>query len=119
MPSNTPFVVRNIAFFVMLGFAVLEVLFIVGEYWTDPGGVEAIVGSIGVVATIVGVSIWAWFSPRTAQYYLWASVGGDRGGGPVVGGGSTLRDGCDGRAGADHPGRGDHRGSAAGVLGPT
>ncbi len=75
MPSNTPFVVRNIAFFVMLGFAVLEVLFIVGEYWTDPGGVEAIVGSIGVVATIVGVSIWAWFSPRTAQYYLWASVG--------------------------------------------
>jgi len=74
MPSNTPYVVRNIAFFAMLGFAVLEVLFIIGEYWTDPGGVEAIVGSIGIVATIVGVSIWAWFSPRTAQYYLWASV---------------------------------------------
>lgn len=75
LPSNTPFVVRNIAFFGMLGFAVLEVLFIVGEYWTDPGGVEAIVGSIGVIATIVGVSAWAWFSPHTAKYYLWASVG--------------------------------------------
>lgn len=66
--------VRNIAFFGMLGFAVLEVLFIIGEYWADPGGIEAIIGSIGIVATIVGVGIWAWLSPRTAQYYLWVSA---------------------------------------------
>lgn len=75
MPSQTPFVVRNIAFFAMLGFAVLEVLFITGEFIADPGGVEGIVGSAGIIATIVGVSIWAWFSPNTAKYYLWASVG--------------------------------------------
>lgn len=71
----TRFAIRNIAFFVMLGFALLEVLFIVGEFWAEPGGVEAVVGSIGIVATITGVSAWAWFSPRTAQYYLWISAG--------------------------------------------
>ena len=68
-------VVRNIAFFGMLGFALLEVLFIVGEYWADPGGVEAIVGSIGVIGTILGVSLWALLSPHTARYYLWVTVG--------------------------------------------
>ena len=71
----TRVVVRNIAFFGMLGFAVLEVLFIVGEYWAEPGGIEAVVGSIGIVATMIGISVWAWFSPRTAQYYLWVSAG--------------------------------------------
>lgn len=68
-------VVRNVAFFMMAGFAVLEVMFVVGEYWVDASAVEATVGSIGIVATITGVSAWAWFSPRTAQYYLWASAG--------------------------------------------
>lgn len=68
-------VIRNLAFFGMVGFALLEVLFIVGEYAADPGGVQAVVGSIGVIGTITGISIWAWFSPRTAQYYLWATVG--------------------------------------------
>lgn len=68
-------VTRNFAFFGMAGFALLEVLFIVGEYAADPGGVQAIIGSIGVIGTISGISIWAWLSPRTAQYYLWATVG--------------------------------------------
>ena len=68
-------VIRNLAFFGMVGFALLEVLFIVGEYAADPGGVQAVIGSIGVIGTISGISIWAWFSPRTAQYYLWATVG--------------------------------------------
>jgi hypothetical protein len=68
-------VVRNVAFFVMVGFAILEVLFIVGEYWADPGGIEAIVGSIGVIGTILGVTLWALLSPQTARYYLWATVG--------------------------------------------
>ena len=67
-------IVRNIAFFVMVGFALLEVLFIVGEYAADPGGVQAVVGSIGVMGTILGISIWTWFSPSTAQYYLFATV---------------------------------------------
>ena len=67
-------VVRNVAFFGMVGFAILEVLFIVGEYWADPGGVEAIVGSIGVIGTILGVSLWALLSPQTARYYLWVTV---------------------------------------------
>ena len=67
-------VVRNVAFFVMAGFAILEVLFIVGEYWADPGGIEAIVGSIGVIGTILGVSLWALLSPQTARYYLWVTV---------------------------------------------
>ena len=67
-------IVRNIAFFVMVGFALLEVLFIVGEYSANPGGVQAVVGSIGVIGTILGISLWAWFSPRTAQYYLFATV---------------------------------------------
>ena len=71
----TSVVIRNTAFFVMVGFAVLEVFFIIGEYWLDPGGVEALVGSIGLVGTILGVSLWVMLSPRTAQYYLWASVG--------------------------------------------
>ena len=68
-------VTRNFAFFGMVGFALLEVLFIVGEYAADPGGVQAVIGSIGVIGTISGISLWAWFSPRTAQYYLWATVG--------------------------------------------
>ncbi len=68
-------VIRNTAFFVMVGFAVLEVFFIIGEYWLEPGGVEALVGTIGILATIMGVSLWAMLSPTTAQYYLWASVG--------------------------------------------
>ena len=68
-------VIRNLAFFAMVGFALLEVLFIVGEYSADPGGVQAVIGSIGVIGTITGISVWAWFSPRTAQYYLWATVG--------------------------------------------
>jgi len=68
-------VTRNIAFFMMAGFAVLEVMFVVGEYWVDATAAEAAIGSIGIVATIVGVSLWSWFSPRTAQYYLWASAG--------------------------------------------
>lgn len=68
-------VTRNIAFFMMAGFAVLEVLFTIGEYWVDATAFEATIGSIGLVATIVGVSLWAWFSPQTAQYYLWASAG--------------------------------------------
>ena len=68
-------VVRNIAFFAMVGFAILEVLFIVGEYWADPGGIEAIVGSIGVIGTILAVSLWALLSPQTARYYLWVTVG--------------------------------------------
>lgn len=68
-------VIRNLAFFVMVGFALLEVAFIVGEYAADPGGIQAVIGSIGVIGTISGIGIWAWFSPRTAQYYLWASVG--------------------------------------------
>lgn len=67
-------VVRNIAFFGMVGFAILEVLFIVGEYWADPGGLEAIVGSIGVIGTILAVSLWALLSPQTARYYLWVTV---------------------------------------------
>ena len=67
-------VVRNVAFFGMVGFAILEVLFIVGEYWADPGGIAAIVGSIGVIGTILGVSLWAWLSPQTARYYLWGTV---------------------------------------------
>jgi hypothetical protein len=67
-------VIRNVAFFGMVGFAILEVLFIVGEYWADPGGVEAIVGSIGVIGTILGVSLWALLSPHTARYYLWGTV---------------------------------------------
>jgi hypothetical protein len=58
----------------MVGVAILEVLFIVGEYWADPGGVEAIVGSIGVIGTILGVSVWALLSPQTARYYLWVTV---------------------------------------------
>ena len=58
----------------MVGFALLEVLFIVGEYAADPGGVQAVAGSIGVIGTILGISIWAWFSPRTAQYYLFVTV---------------------------------------------
>lgn len=72
--SVSAIIVRNVAFFVMVGFALLEVLFIVGEYAADPGGVQAVVGSIGVIGTILGISIWAWFSPRTAQYYLFATV---------------------------------------------
>lgn len=68
-------VLRNVAFFVMVGFAILEVLFIVGEYWADPGGVEAIVGSIGVIGTILAVSLWVLLSPQTARFYLWATVG--------------------------------------------
>lgn len=68
-------VVRNTTFFVMVGFAVLEVFFIIGEYWLDPGGVEALIGSVGIVGTILAVSLWAMLSPTTAQYYLWASVG--------------------------------------------
>lgn len=68
-------VVRNIAFFGMTGFAVLEVLFIVGEYWTNSGGMEAIVASIGVIGTILGVSVWALLFPQTARYYLWATGG--------------------------------------------
>jgi hypothetical protein len=68
-------IVRNVAFFVMVGFAILEVLFIVGEYWADPGGIEAIVGSIGIIGTILAVSLWALLSPQTARYYLWATVG--------------------------------------------
>lgn len=68
-------VTRNIAFFLMAGFAVLEVMFVVGEYWVDASPWEATAGSVGIVATIIGVSFWAWFSPRTAQYYLWASAG--------------------------------------------
>ena len=71
----TRFAIRNIAFFVMLGFAVLEVLFIIGEYWAEPSRLEAVIGSIGIIATITGISIWAWFSPRTAQYYLRVSAG--------------------------------------------
>jgi len=71
----TRFVFRNIAFFTLLGFAVLEVLFIIGEYWAEPSRLEAVIGSIGIIATITGISIWAWFSPRTAQYYLWVSAG--------------------------------------------
>lgn len=67
-------VVRNIAFFVMVGFALLEVLFISGEYWFDPGGVEALIATVGLVGTMLGISIWAWFSPSTARYYLWVSV---------------------------------------------
>ena len=67
--------IRNFAFFGMVGFALLEVLFIVGEYSADPGGVQAVIGSIGVIGTITGISVWAWFSPRTAQYYLWVTVG--------------------------------------------
>lgn len=67
-------VVRNIAFFLMVGFALLEVLFISGEYWFDPGGVQALLATIGLIGTMVGISIWAWFSPSTAQYYLWVSV---------------------------------------------
>lgn len=67
-------VVRNVAFFGMVGFAILEVLFTVGEYWADPGGVQAIVGSIGVIGTILGVSVWALLSPQTARYYLWVTV---------------------------------------------
>ena len=70
----TAIIVRNVAFFVMVGFALLEVLFIAGEYAADPGGVQAVVGPIGVIGTILGISAWAWFSPRTAQYYLFATV---------------------------------------------
>ena len=68
-------VIRNFAFFGMVGFALLEVLFIVGEYAADPGGVQAVIGSLGVIGTISGISLWAWLSPRTARYYLWATVG--------------------------------------------
>ena len=68
-------VVRNVAFFVMVGFAILEVLFIVGEYWADPGGIEAVIGSIGIIGTILAVSLWALLSPQTARYYLWVTVG--------------------------------------------
>ena len=68
-------VIRNVAFFGMAGFAIFGVVFIVSEYFAEPGGVEAVVGVLGLLLTIGGVSIWAWLSPRTAQYYLWASVG--------------------------------------------
>ena len=67
-------IVRNVAFFAMVGFALLEVLFISGEYLTDPGGVQAAVGTVGLIGTILGISGWAWFSPDTAKYYLWVSV---------------------------------------------
>lgn len=63
-----------LGFALMLGFAVLAALFIVGETVAEPGGTPAWLSILGWAIPLVGVSVWAWFSPRTAAPFLWAAT---------------------------------------------
>ena len=62
---------RRVALSCALGFAVLATLFAAGYAFEDPGGLEAwaLVGSW--VLPMIGVGLWAWFSPRTVEPLMW------------------------------------------------
>jgi peptidoglycan/LPS O-acetylase OafA/YrhL len=62
---------RRVALSLVLGFAVLATLFVSGYAFDDPGGPEAWVMTGLWVLPMVGVSLWAWFSPRTVEPVLW------------------------------------------------
>ena len=62
---------RRVALSLVLGFAVLATLFVSGYAFDDPGGLEAWVMTGMWVLPMIGVSVWAWFSPRTVEPLLW------------------------------------------------
>ena len=67
-------VLRDIGFYLMFAFTLLALVFLVGEIMVEgePGG--RLIALVGVFAPIVGISAWAWFSPKTVRPYLWVSV---------------------------------------------
>lgn len=65
----------KVAFLLALGFGALMTLFLAGEAMTDPGGSQGALITLGWSLPLVGVSIWAWLSPRTYEPYAWASTG--------------------------------------------
>lgn len=62
---------KRVALSCVLGFTVLATLFASGYAFEDPGGLEAwaLVGSW--VLPMIGVGLWAWFSPRTVEPLMW------------------------------------------------
>lgn len=62
---------KRVALSLVLGFAVLATLFVSGYAFEDPGGLEAWALTAMWVLPMVGGSLWAWFSPRTAEPAMW------------------------------------------------
>lgn len=67
---------QRVALSLALGFAVLATLFVIGYAFDDPGGLEAWVLTGLWVLPMVGGSLWAWSSPRTAEPVLWVMTAG-------------------------------------------
>ena len=62
---------RRVALSLVLGFAVIATLFVSGYAFEDPGGVEAWVMTGLWVLPMIGISLWAWFSPRVVEPVMW------------------------------------------------
>ena len=62
---------KRVALSMVLGFAVLATLFVSGYAFEDVGGLEAWVMTGVWVLPMVGVSLWAWFSPRVVEPVMW------------------------------------------------
>ncbi len=67
-------VTRRVAISLVLGFAVIAVLFISGYAFEDPGGLTAWAMTAAWVLPMVGLALWGWFSPRTAEPVMWAAT---------------------------------------------
>jgi hypothetical protein len=61
----------RVALSCVLGFAVLGTLFAAGYAFEDPGGLEAWGLVASWVLPMIGLGLWAWFSPRTVEPVLW------------------------------------------------
>lgn len=66
---------RRVALSAALGFAVIATLFVSGYVFEDPGGLAAWVATAAWVGPMIGLGVWAWISPRTAEPVLWALLG--------------------------------------------
>lgn len=60
----------------VLGFSVIATLFISGYVFEDPGGPEAWLRTAAWVGPMVGLSLWAWWGPRSSEPALWLLLGG-------------------------------------------
>jgi hypothetical protein len=65
---------RAVAVVMALAFGALAALFIAGEALTDPGGAAGWVITAAWAVPMVGASVWAWLSPRTAEPLVWIAV---------------------------------------------
>lgn len=62
---------RRVSLSTALGFGALATLFVAGYAFSDLPLSQAALLTAGWVLPMIGLALWAWFSPRTAEPALW------------------------------------------------